>query len=57
MAEWVTVYEQAEEDLLKMLEERAERRKARQAQQIQQASSQDMTGTTTMLNPSTDPNL
>ena len=45
MADWVAIYERSEDNLLKMLEERAQRLKAQQPQQI---SSQATTGTTTM---------
>lgn len=45
MADWVKIYEEAEDDLMKMLEERSKRRKA---QQIIKDSLQGTTGTTTM---------
>lgn len=45
MADWVKIYEEAEDDLMKMLEERSKRRKA---QQIIKDSLQGTTGATTM---------
>ena len=47
MADWVAIYERAEDNHLKMLDRMLERRKAVQ-QEAGKASSQDMTGTTTM---------
>ncbi len=46
MADWVKIYDRAEDMELERLRKRAERRKAQQ--QAQQKSSQDTTGTTTM---------